>query len=59
MRIQQQAALTAGGTGGARARVAGSTGSPASGHAIAGMAVLQGNLLLLPKDLDLGGGEAK
>lgn len=57
-RIQQQAALAAGGAGSARAGVAGSPGSPAARHPIAGMA-LQGNLLLLSEDLDLGGGEAK
>jgi hypothetical protein len=58
-RVQQQTALTAGGTGRARAGVAGSSGSSAPGHPIAGMAALQGNLLLLSEDLDLGGGKAK
>lgn len=58
-RIQQQATLTAGGAGSARAGVAGSPCSPAPGNPIAGMAALQGNLLLLSEDLDLGGGEAK
>ncbi|THC93228.1 hypothetical protein EYZ11_007282 [Aspergillus tanneri] len=58
-RIQQQSTVTAGGTGGTRTGVAGSTGPSAPGNPIAGMAILKSNLLLLPEDLDLGGSEAK
>lgn len=58
-RVQQQAALAAGSTGRAGAGVAGSTSTAAPGNPIASMAALQGNLLLLSEDLDLGGGEAK
>lgn len=58
-RVQHETALAAGGTGSARAGVACSPGASAPGHSIAGMAALQGNLLLLSEDLDLGGGQAK
>lgn len=58
-RIQKQTTMTAGSTGGARARIAGPSGPSASGNPIAGMATLKSNLLLLSEDLDLGGGKAK
>ena len=58
--IQHQPAMTAGGTGGARARIAGSPRAPSSGGAVgAGMAILEGDLLLLAEDLDLGRGKAQ
>lgn len=57
-RIQQQPALAAGRAGGPGARVAVPSGPSASGDHTA-MAALERDLLLLPEDLDLGGGEAK
>lgn len=57
-RVQQQAALAAGGAGRARTGVAGSSCPSAPRNTISGMA-LQGDLLLLSEDLDLGGGKAK
>jgi len=58
-RIQQQTTMAASGTSSARARVACAPSSPAPGDPIASMTTLEGKLLLLPENLNLGGGEAK
>lgn len=57
-RVQQQAPLAGSSACSARAGVAGSPCPSAPGNAMTGVA-LEGNLLLLSEDLDLGGGKAK
>lgn len=51
--------MTAGRTGGARTGVAGPPSPSASGNPTASMTTLKCKLLLLPEDLDFGGGETK